>query len=233
MIDTLLAHRARAVARPCDETLGLGERGYVVLTLHRPSNVDDPARLAAMLDARGRRRGRRAGRVPGAPAHARRRSPATRRVRAPPGVRLIEPLGYLDFLALMDRAACVLTDSGGIQEETTALGVPCLTLRENTERPVTVTEGTNTLVGADAASLAAAMADLRAGRGPAPMPRLEDGRASARVADVLARYLVLRTAALRPPGGGVRCSARAGPATFREQPVTRGAGRRYSRPHPA
>jgi len=104
----------------------------------------------------------------------------------PPGVRPIEPLGYRRFLALMDRAACVITDSGGIQEETTALGIPCFTVRDTTEWPRTVTAGTNTLVGADAAGLPAAMADLRAGRGRPFGPGLEDGRASVRIASVLA-----------------------------------------------
>ena len=113
----------------------------------------------------------------------------TRRVRSPPGVRQIEPLGYRRFLALMDRAACVITDSGGIQEETTALGVPCFTVRDTTEWPRTVTAGTNTLVGADAAGLAAAVADLRAGRRRTLVPGLEDGQASGRIAGILARYL--------------------------------------------
>ena len=100
-------------------------------------------------------------------------------------LRIIEPLGYLDFLALQADAAVVLTDSGGIQEETTALGVPCLTLRENTERPVTVTEGTNRVVGRDGDAILAAVEDALAGRFPVRRPALWDGAAGARIAEVL------------------------------------------------
>jgi UDP-N-acetylglucosamine 2-epimerase (non-hydrolysing) len=101
-------------------------------------------------------------------------------------MRMVEPLGYLEFLALLDHAALVLTDSGGIQEETTVLGVPCFTLRDNTERPVTVTEGTNTLVGADAGGLEQAFRTFREGGGRSPrIPELWDGRAGERIADVL------------------------------------------------
>jgi len=188
MIDTLLAHRATLPWPALDESIDLGERGYIVLTLHRPANVDDPARLAAILA----RVADAAADLPVVfPVH-----PRTGRLLArdaarpvPPGVRQIEPLGYRRFLALMNRAAFVITDSGGIQEETTALGVPCFTVRDTTEWPRTVTAGTNTLVGADAAGLAAAVADLRAGRRRTLVPGLEDGQASGRIAGILARYL--------------------------------------------
>jgi UDP-N-acetylglucosamine 2-epimerase (non-hydrolysing) len=104
-------------------------------------------------------------------------------------VRLTEPLPYLTFLGLMARARCVLTDSGGIQEETTALGVPCLTLRENTERPVTITCGTNRLVGNDPAQIEAGVEEVLAGRWPAGRrPPLWDGRAATRVVDVIAAW---------------------------------------------
>ena len=188
MIDTLLAHRATLPWPAVDESIDLGERGYIVLTLHRPANVDEPARLAAIL---ARVADAAAGLPVVFPVH-----PRTGRLLAgdaahpvPPGVRQIEPLGYRRFLALMNRAAFVITDSGGIQEETTALGVPCFTVRDTTEWPRTLTAGTNTLVGADAAGLAAAVADLRAGRGRTLVPGLEDGQASARIAGVLAGYL--------------------------------------------
>jgi len=145
MVDTLLANRERAAGRPILSELGLAPRGYGLVTLHRPANVDDPAVLKGLLSALARV----ADLVPLVfPAHPR----AERQLREaglPPGLRVIPPAGYLDFVALEDAAALVLTDSGGVQEETTVLGTPCLTLRESTERPVTVTEGTNRVVGRD------------------------------------------------------------------------------------
>ena len=187
MIDALLAHRAGLRWPSVDDGLDLGERGYLVLTLHRPANVDDPARLTAILA----RVADAAADLPVVfPVHPRTgRLLAGGACRIPPGVRPIEPLGYRRFLALMDHAASVITDSGGIQEETTALGVPCFTVRDTTEWPRTVSGGTNTLVGADAVRLAAAMAELRAGRHKRPTAGLEDGRASVRIAGVLARFL--------------------------------------------
>ena len=112
------------------------------------------------------------------------------------GVSVVEPLGYLDFLGLMARARLVLTDSGGIQEETTALGVPCLTLRDNTERPVTIHEGTNRLVGVRAETVLAAVDEALAGGGSAGrVPALWDGRAAERVVDALDRFLEQRQGA--------------------------------------
>ena len=103
---------------------------------------------------------------------------------------MISPVGYLDFLCLMSKAALVLTDSGGIQEETTALGIPCLTLRENTERPVTISEGTNLLVGTDPAKIVAAAKDVLAGRGKAGrIPPLWDGHAASRIVEILLRLV--------------------------------------------
>jgi UDP-N-acetylglucosamine 2-epimerase (non-hydrolysing) len=188
MIDTLvrLLPEARARWPRLREQFALGER-FALLTLHRPSNVDDPAKLARVLDAlAGISRD-----VPVVfPIHPR-TAESLRRVawQAPPSLRLTEPLGYLDFLALQDRAAVVMTDSGGIQEETTFLGIPCLTLRSNTERPVTVTVGTNILVGDDLAKLrdeARAAIEGRGKRGS--VPPLWDGHAGERIAAaVLAR----------------------------------------------
>jgi UDP-N-acetylglucosamine 2-epimerase (non-hydrolysing) len=145
MIDTLLANLDRARRGPTLARLGLEPQRYGVVTLHRPSNVDDPAMLGRLIGALNDV----SRTVPLVfPAHPRTASKLTDLDLAPT-VAVIEPLGYLDFLALQASARLVLTDSGGLQEETTALGVPCLTLRENTERPITITEGTNRLVGVD------------------------------------------------------------------------------------
>jgi UDP-N-acetylglucosamine 2-epimerase (non-hydrolysing) len=186
MIDTLFRFRERAAASPIVETLGLVPRGFAVLTLHRPTNVDDPEALARTLGAIARV----ARDLPVVfPVHPRTRArldavlgaPATRT-----GLRPIEPLGYLDFVQLMSSAAVVLTDSGGIQEETTALGVPCLTLRPGTERPITVTQGTNRIVGTDPGRIAAAWAEIRRGQWPAGrLPELWDGKAASRIVRVL------------------------------------------------
>ena len=187
MIDTLLEHRPRAPWETVSKALNVTERKYAVLTLHRPANVDDAAALTRLLD------GIRplADRLPVVfPIHPRTRRRIdehglTDRLQ---GIQLIEPLGYLEFLALTSRAGCVLTDSGGIQEETTVLDVPCFTLRDNTERPVTITEGTNTLVGADGRGLGAAIADFFATGGKrGRVPELWDGKAGHRIAGVLAR----------------------------------------------
>src|SRR5207248_2421009 len=111
------------------------------------------------------------------------------------GLKICEPLGYLDFLALTSQAKLVLTDSGGLQEETTALGVPCLTIRENTERPVTVEEGTNTVVGVDPARIVSATREVLAGRGKAGrVPDLWDGKASERIAQVFSSWSKARRA---------------------------------------
>ncbi|MEJ5250297.1 MAG: UDP-N-acetylglucosamine 2-epimerase (non-hydrolyzing) [Armatimonadota bacterium] len=148
MVDTLLAHREKAIQHSSIlQQLDLGERQYAVITLHRPSNVDSEEALHRMVEVILAVQKR----LPVVlPLHPRTRSRLGDRVKvlAEEGVILLEPLGYLDFLRLMCSARVVLTDSGGIQEETTMLGVPCLTMRENTERPVTLTQGTNHLVGA-------------------------------------------------------------------------------------
>ena len=188
MIDTLLRHRARADASRALLDLGLEPRRYAVLTLHRPANVDDPGVLGRLLDALAEIHRDLAIVFP---VHPRTRQKLASfglagRLAALPGLRLVEPLGYLDFLKLMAEARLVLTDSGGIQEETTILGVPCLTLRENTERPVTVEQGTNRLVGRDPARILAAWRAIRDDApAPARVPPLWDGRAAERIADVL------------------------------------------------
>jgi UDP-N-acetylglucosamine 2-epimerase (non-hydrolysing) len=190
MIDTLLEHRPRAPWERIRERLGIAERGYAVLTLHRPANVDQPDRLTDLLD-RLRVVGDRYPIVfPVHPRTARRLAENDDLRRRAAFLRQTEPLGYLDFLALMDHAALVLTDSGGIQEETTVLGVPCFTLRDNTERPVTVAEGTNTLVGADGGGLEEAFREFLAGGGKkGRIPELWDGRSGARIAKALRQAL--------------------------------------------
>ena len=197
MIDSLRKHEARARELPTLRRLGLREGGYAVTTLHRPSNVDDPAQLAALLVALGQV----AEQLPVLfPIHPRTRARIEQAgLAVPSGLVLVEPLGYLEFLGLMAQCALMLTDSGGIQEETTALGVPCLTLRDNTERPVTVSEGTNTLLGADPGAIVPAAAEILAGRGKrGRVPEGWDGRASERLADVVCGGFVPLVE--RPPG---------------------------------
>jgi UDP-N-acetylglucosamine 2-epimerase (non-hydrolysing) len=180
MVDTLLTNLERAKARSVVSDLELEPGGYALLTLHRPSNVDDPALLSALLATIAKV----AERVPVVfPVHPR----TARQLEnvALDGIRLSQPFGYLDFLALQASAAVVLTDSGGIQEETTVLGIPCVTLRETTERPITVTEGTNVVVGTDPARIIEAADRALAGEVAARRPALWDGHASERIADVL------------------------------------------------
>jgi len=185
MIDTLFANLDRALASDVLHRHGLTPGGYALATLHRPANVDDSGMLGGLL---------------GALAEVARALPVVLPVhprtaaRLEQGgltgdVRLVPPAGYLDFIALQASARLVLTDSGGIQEETTSLGVPCLTLRDSTERPITITEGTNILVGRDPEHIVATarrvLVDPPAKRSPA----LWDGHAGDRIADVLLAHL--------------------------------------------
>jgi UDP-N-acetylglucosamine 2-epimerase (non-hydrolysing) len=192
MIDTLLRHRERAEASAILEDLGLGDGAYAVLTLHRPSNVDDPETLGRIWDALEVVQ-RDLTLV--FPAHPRTRARLadfglSRRIEAMDGVRVIDPVGYLDFLKLMAHARLLLTDSGGIQEETAILKVPCLTLRDNTERPVTVEVGGNQLVGNDPDRILAAYRRVAEGRaGSGTTPPLWDGRAAGRIVSILKRAL--------------------------------------------
>jgi UDP-N-acetylglucosamine 2-epimerase (non-hydrolysing) len=186
MIDTLREHLPRARALDVPARLGVEPGGYAVLTLHRPSNVDDPVVFRRLLDAVARI----AGRLPVVfPVHprTRQRAAATVDLSSVKGLVLTEPLGYLEFLSLTSRARIVLTDSGGLQEETTALDIPCLTLRENTERPVTVEQGTNVLVGTrtEAIVAAAEAALARPAGGPARIPELWDGQAAGRIVEAV------------------------------------------------
>lgn len=188
MIDTLLAHRDRARASDVLGRLGLTAGGYAALTLHRPSNVDDRAVLRGVLEPIVEL----SETMPVVfPVHPRSRAnvAAVAGGAEERGLRLIEPLGYLDFLRLMMDARVVLTDSGGVQEETTILRVPCVTLRENTERPVTLTHGTNRLAGNTASGIRRALAEaMDSDPSRAEPPPLWDGRAAERIADVLERW---------------------------------------------
>jgi UDP-N-acetylglucosamine 2-epimerase (non-hydrolysing) len=188
MIDTLLRHRDRARRSDVIDRLGLTARGYGLCTIHRPVNVD----TFEQADNTVRAIEAVATRVPIVfPAHPRTYGALAgfgllERLTGSGAVQVIEPLGYLDFLALMDQARVVFTDSGGIQEETTVLGVQCLTFRTSTERPVTLTEGTNRLVGPDPEQAAAAVDEvLKAGRPATRAPELWDGCAGERILDVL------------------------------------------------
>jgi UDP-N-acetylglucosamine 2-epimerase (non-hydrolysing) len=188
MIDTLLEAKEQAMQSPILDQLGLAQRDYGLVTLHRPSNVDDPAALRALLGTLDQA----AMRLPMVfPVHPRTRQRMT-------GAGLIldrgrwiltDPIGYLDFMKLQASAKVVFTDSGGVQEETTVLGVPCVTLRENTERPVTIVEGTNLLAGTRREAILEAFETALA-RGQDPqgekrVPRFWDGLAAQRVDEVL------------------------------------------------
>jgi UDP-N-acetylglucosamine 2-epimerase (non-hydrolysing) len=185
MIDTLVALEARFRGLESAAGLGVEPGAYLLVTLHRPALVDGPLLAEAIAELRGI-----AAEMPVVfPVHPRTRKMMEAEIGdgQSPGLLLTEPLGYLDFLSLTADAGAVLTDSGGIQEETTFLGVPCFTLRENTERPVTIRAGTNTLLGLDPAAISTIPAAL-ATRGDEPHqpPPLWDGHAAERLAEVLA-----------------------------------------------
>jgi UDP-N-acetylglucosamine 2-epimerase (non-hydrolysing) len=186
MIDTLLKCRERASSSPILADLRISPRAYAAVTLHRPSTVDEKPALSRIMNAL-----QTIGRdMPVVfPVHPRSRKNIEAMGLAPANsaVRLIDPLGYLDFLRLMSDAAVVLTDSGGIQEETTILGVPCLTVRENTERPITVEQGTNRLTGNRTEDILRAYREVRESPPRGQAPELWDGRASERIARILTR----------------------------------------------
>jgi len=190
MIDTLLANKAKAEKSDILGKLSLAEKGYAVITLHRPSNVDDMKNLGKIISAFE---------VIEKdlklvfPMHPRTRNNIKgtdigKRVEAMKNLILLDPVGYLDFLKLTSNAALVMTDSGGIQEETTILQVPCMTLRENTERPVTVTEGTNRLIHIDTDDILNNYNEIKANNfaGNGNIPKFWDGKAAQRIAKVLA-----------------------------------------------
>jgi UDP-N-acetylglucosamine 2-epimerase (non-hydrolysing) len=191
MIDTLRRYEGVARAKRAAETLGLSPRGYAVLTLHRPSNVDDPKTFAGLLDGLE-------GILPRLPIvfpiHPRSRRRLLEfgldaRIGSLRNLQLCDPVGYLTFLSLMMDSRFVMTDSGGIQEETTALGIPCLTLRENTERPVTVRMGTNVVVGTRPERIVAEVRRiLEEDRRNGETPPLWDGHTAPRIVEVLRRH---------------------------------------------
>lgn len=191
MIDTLLKHLDKAATLDTMGRFGVRQNEFGLVTLHRPSNVDNVSTLQGILDA-----------LAGIsqdydlilPLHPRTAASVDKfglqdKINSIVRMKTIEPLGYLEFLNLMSNARFVLTDSGGIQEETTILGIPCFTLRENTERPVTITHGTNTLTGPEPARILEAFSQLDSKPQPDSSPPLWDGKAAGRIVDILAEKL--------------------------------------------
>ena len=163
-------------------------KDYVLVTLHRPSNVDEKSVFSGIISALEEL----SGDVEFVfPMHPRTKKMAEKfqlygRIESIPGMKITEPAGYLEFISLMSKSKLVLTDSGGLQEETTALGIPCLTIRENTERPVTITQGTNQLVGTDRERIVQSGKEALQGHGKAGrIPKFWDGKTAARIVDVL------------------------------------------------
>lgn len=188
MIDTLYSNLERARKSNALDRFRVAQGEFTVMTLHRPSNVDDKQTLEGILDALDAVQQR----LPVIfPAHPRTRSRIEEfglnsRIASMRNFVLTEPLGYIDFLQLYSNSRLVLTDSGGIQEETTALGIPCLTLRQNTERPITISEGTNRIVGNDPEVIKReAMAALDKEAASSRVPELWDGRAAPRIVDAI------------------------------------------------
>jgi UDP-N-acetylglucosamine 2-epimerase len=198
MIDTLVANLGKFDAVAARAAYDLGDRRYVVATLHRPANVDSPARAAELVRAlhevaaeldviiplhpRGRATLTAAGLLEPSPGGAPPRGPR---------IRVVDPLGYIEFMSLVRGAAAIVTDSGGVQEETTLLRVPCLTLRPNTERPITITSGSNRLVTRDELA-GAVLKAVAAGPYQGELPPLWDGQAGPRIARVITGWLAAR-----------------------------------------
>ncbi len=186
MIDSLRANIHNARQSGILTRLAVKPRSYGLVTLHRPSNVDDPAHLSELVETLSVI----AAEVPlFLPVHPRTRTRMEeQRIALHPAVHLIDPLGYLDFLWLMSNSSVVLTDSGGIQEETTALGIPCLTLRDNTERPATIDEGTNILAGTRKSTILDAWNQMKVNPKAGRIPKYWDGSAASRCVAVLRGY---------------------------------------------
>ena len=191
MIDTLLANRARFRKPEVWDELGLKEQEFIVMTMHRPANVDEENHLRAMME-------QIIDNVHGLPVifpiHPRTAKlfyglwgDEAELAKRLPNLHIVEPMGYLEFNYLVERAKAVVTDSGGITEETTVMGVPCITLRDNTERPETCTVGTNELIGTDPAAIKPALDKLFAGEWKkGAIPELWDGHTAARIIEILA-----------------------------------------------
>jgi UDP-N-acetylglucosamine 2-epimerase (non-hydrolysing) len=188
MIDTLLKNREKARQSTILEQLELKDRPYAVLTMHRPANVDDAAVLSKLLDAFETIQKESPIIFP---IHPRTRKNIAKmeldsRIATMPNFRLLDPIGYLDFLKLMSSAKAILTDSGGIQEESTILKVPCVTMRPNTERPITTEIGSSRIVGNDPGKIVDAWRSITSGQWQEPrIPDLWDGQASERIAEIL------------------------------------------------
>ena len=183
MIDTLLSNRPRFIQPSIWEELGLSEKGYFMMTLHRPANVDEASKLKELMDEIINNTQD----MPLIfPVH-----PRTKKMLNELGIEhdrlhMVDPMSYLEFNYLVERSFAVVTDSGGITEETTVMGVPCLTLRDNTERPETITVGTNELIGTDPKNIAPAMKTLFAGEWKkGGVPELWDGKTAARIVEKL------------------------------------------------
>ncbi len=188
MIDTLLKHRELARRQGTPARVGVRPGNYALLTLHRPSNVDVPEVLSGILHALFTLQRDLPILFPAHPRTIKRIAEFgfQERLKDAPNLRVLEPLGYLEFIDLMMHARLVLTDSGGIQEESTILDVPCLTIRENTERPVTIVEGTNILVGTDPERIVAETRRILAGESKVGrVPELWDGHAAERIVQIL------------------------------------------------
>jgi len=188
MIDTLRRHLRLATLDRVRDRVAVEDKRFAVLTLHRPSNVDNRETFGDILAAVRRV----ASEMPVVfPVHPRTRNRLAEFGLQPAldGVILTEPLGYIDFLSLTSHARLVLTDSGGLQEESTALGIPCLTLRENTERPVTVTHGTNRVVGVQTADIVSGFEQALATKWEGKIPELWDGQTGPRIARVFEEFL--------------------------------------------
>jgi UDP-N-acetylglucosamine 2-epimerase (non-hydrolysing) len=187
MIDSLVTHLERARSSDVLERLSLEPRGYAVVTLHRPSNVDDPPTLLRIMGALHEVaedlpvifscHPRTAARLEDLEGYA--------TLAGRGDLRVLPPMGYLDFLHLLSHSRLVLTDSGGLQEETAFLGIHCVTIRENTERPITLAHGTNVLAGTDPARILAAARPALDGRSPSGgAPELWDGKTAPRIVGV-------------------------------------------------
>jgi len=183
MIDTLLKQRSKFLQPEIWNSIGLEEKNYIVLTLHRPANVDGEYKLKELLEEIVKQS---RGLNIVFPVHPRTAKKLTEIGFTSPQMYFVEPLSYLEFNYLVEKAKCVITDSGGITEETTVLGVPCITLRDSTERPETVAVGTNELIGTDPSAIAPYMDILFSGKWKkGGIPELWDGKTSARIINIL------------------------------------------------
>jgi len=209
MIDSLREYESRAETSPIMRTLGVEKRRYALLTLHRAANVDERESLVEILEGISELSKLMTVVFPAHPRTQKKISELGLSGYFADSVRMVEPLGYLDFLCLMKHARIVVTDSGGIQEETTALGVPCVTARDNTERPVTIDVGTNLLGGTRRDTIAKAIRIQLASKTRPSLPDLWDGRAAARIIGILAdRYMHAEAMAAHAGSGQIVQNAR-------------------------